>query len=102
MLGAVGNPELFHSDEALKEVAGSYGKLDRFEPTRVGIFFGEAEKAVPDPYFRGDGPAREGCRHCGACMTGCRYNAKNTLDKNYLFLAEKRGAKVMERKKVIL
>lgn len=101
MLGVTGNPELFHSDEALKAVARSYGKLDRFEPTRVGIYFGEPEKVVPDPFFSGEGPEREGCRHCGACMTGCRHNGKNTLDKNYLYLAEQRGVRVMAGKKVI-
>lgn len=101
MLGAVKNPELYHSDEALKEVARSFGKLEQFEPTRVGIFFGEPEKVVPDPYFDGEGPERTGCTFCGACMTGCRYNAKNTLDKNYLYLAEKKGAKVLAGKKAI-
>ena len=34
-------------------------------------------------------------------MTGCRYNAKNTLDKNYLYLAEKGGAEVLPEKRVI-
>ncbi len=101
MLGATKNPELFHSDEALEEVARGFGKLDQFEPTRVGVFFGEPEKVVPDPYFNGKGPERTGCTFCGACMTGCRYNAKNTLDKNYLYLAEKKGVKVMAGKKVI-
>ncbi len=101
MLGATENPGLYDSDEALKELARSYGKHDRFEPTRVGVFFGEPEVTVPDPYFDGEGPERTGCTFCGACMTGCRYNAKNSLDKNYLFLAEKRGASVLAGKKVI-
>lgn len=100
MLGAAENPDLYDSDEALQEVARSYGKDDLFEPTRVGVFFGEPEVVVPDPYFDGEGPERTGCTFCGACMTGCRYNAKNSLDKNYLFLAERRGVSVLAGKKV--
>lgn len=101
MLGATPNPELHDADQALKSVAGDFGKSAHFEPTRVAIFFGEPEKEVPDPYFGGRGPRRSGCTFCGACMTGCRYNAKNTLDKNYLYLAEKQGARVVEQKRVI-
>ncbi len=101
MLGAVPNPELFDSDKALGKVATRYGKADRFEPTRVAVFFGEPEKEVADPYFGGEGPVRSGCNHCGGCMTGCRHHAKNTLDKNYLYLAEQKGARVLEGKKVM-
>ncbi len=101
MLGVRENPHFYDSDNALKEVAGRCGVSDRFEPTRVGVFFGESEDLVHDPYFNGEGPDRAGCSFCGACMTGCRHNAKNSLDKNYLYLAEKRGAKVLAGKKVI-
>ena len=73
-------------------LARQLGKESDFEPTRVAVFFGEPEKSVPDPYFNGKGPDRSGCTFCGACMIGCRYNAKNTLDKNYLYLAEQGGA----------
>jgi cholesterol oxidase len=100
MLGAEINPKLFDSDHALKDVAVAFGKGDEFEATKVAVFFGEAEKTVNDPYFNGEGPDREGCRFCGACMTGCRYNAKNTLDKNYLFLAQKKGVDVLIEKQV--
>ena len=61
----------------------------------LGIFFGTPEKTVPDPYFDGKGPDRTGCTFCGACMIGCPVGAKNTLDKNYLFLARGKGAKVI-------
>ena len=101
MLGAAENPGLYDSDEALRAVAGKFGKSLLFEPTRVGVFFGEPEEEVPDPYFNGKGPRRSGCNHCGSCMTGCRYNAKNTLDKNYLYLAERGGAEVLPEKKVV-
>lgn len=101
MLGATENPGLYDSDEALARVAARFGKSGEFEATRVAVFFGEPEQEVPDPFFDGEGPRRSGCNLCGGCMTGCRYNAKNTLDKNYLYLAEKGGAQVLAEKKVV-
>ena len=101
MLGATENPGLYDSDEALRSVAARFGKSEQFEATRVAVFFGEPEQVVSDPFFDGEGPRRSGCNMCGGCMTGCRYNAKNTLDKNYLYLAEKGGAQVLAEKKVI-
>jgi cholesterol oxidase len=95
MLGADINPELYDSDLTLQQLAIKLGKDQFFEPTKASVFFGEPEKTVPDPYFNGEGPAREGCSFCGGCMTGCRHNAKNSLDKNYLFLAQKKGAHVL-------
>ena len=100
MLGTARNPRLETGDLALKKLAKELGKEDRFQPTEVAVFFGEPEKTVPDPYFGGQGPEREGCRFCGGCMTGCRYNAKNSLDKNYLYLAEKNGAVVQAESEV--
>ena len=101
MLGTSQNPHLGPGDEALEELSKEIGKHDLFEPTQVGVFFGEPEVTVPDPYFNGEGPEREGCRFCGGCMVGCRYNAKNTLDKNYLYLAEKLGAEILPSHKVV-
>jgi len=101
MLGATTNPGLYDADEALRKVAEKYNKSSEFEATKVAVFFGEPEQEVPDPYFEGAGPRRTGCNFCGSCMTGCRYNAKNTLDKNYLYLAEKNGVEVMASSKVI-
>lgn len=100
MLGANRNPILQIGDKALQQMATEIGKEHLFEPTNVAVFFGEAEKTVPDPYFDGEGPERAGCNHCGGCMIGCRYNAKNTLDKNYLFLARKRGVAVQAESEV--
>jgi len=100
MLGTNRNPQLFDADMALKGVAAQRGKEKVFEPTKVAVFFGEPEKTVPDPYFEGEGPDREGCRFCGSCMTGCRYNAKNTLDRNYLYLARKKGVEVISKSRV--
>jgi cholesterol oxidase len=99
MLGVVKNPTFTDADRIVKEVADEMGVGDTFVPTPVGVFFGpDGEKmpgkTVPDPYFGGAGPARTGCIEVGECMTGCRHNAKNTLVKNYLYLAEKAGAEV--------
>ena len=95
MLGAAPNPRFFDSDIALRELAVKLGKGDSFKPVMAAVYFGEPEVKVPDPYFAGRGPDREGCSFCGGCMTGCRHNAKNTLDKNYLYLAAENGADVL-------
>ena len=91
MLGAKKTPVLFDGDLALKELAQNIGRQDKFSPTNVAVFFGDPNKKVPDPYFGGKGPQRTGCNYCGGCMTGCRHGAKNTLDKNYLYLAQQLG-----------
>lgn len=95
MLGAATNPRLTRGDEVLRQIARDIGREEHFHPTNVGVFFGEPGKNVPDPYFGGKGPDRVGCTFCGACMLGCRVGAKNTLDRNYLFLAEREGAVVL-------
>ncbi len=94
MLGVTQNPHVTPSDEVLREVARDMGVEHTFTLTPVGVFFGEPGKEVPDPFFGGAGPRRTGCTQCGSCMTGCRVGAKNTLDKNYLYFAEKLGAEV--------
>ena len=95
MLGVSIYPYFSPSDQAMKDAAESMGVGHTFTMAPLGIHFGKhpAEK-VEDPYFGGVGPMREGCVGCGGCMTGCRHNAKNTLPKNYLGLAEKAGAVV--------
>src|ERR1044072_4508748 len=95
-LGVNEYPYRTPSDEVMEKVASDMGVGDTFHPTPVGVFFGgpgqtRGEK-VKDPYFGGAGPDRNTCRNCGECMTGCRHNAKNTLVKNYLYLAEQAGA----------
>jgi cholesterol oxidase len=97
MLGVATNPRLGPADRVLHDIADSLGQADSFRPVPVGTFFGRpgAEGVeVPDPYFDGAGPPRAGCQHCGACMVGCRHNAKNTLPKNYLHFAERLGAEI--------
>ncbi len=100
MLGVTENPTFWTADHVLREIATELGQEATFEPTPVAIYFGEPGVTVPDPYFTGEGPARAGCIHCGGCMVGCRHNAKNTLDKNYLYFAEKGGAQVRPESEV--
>lgn len=101
MLGAQKNPKHFDSDITLKKVADELGKSDSFDSTKVSVYFGEEGEEVNDPYFNGEGPRRTGCTFCGSCMTGCRIGAKNSLDKNYLHLAEKMGARILSEMKVV-
>lgn len=94
MLGSAPNPHLGHADRIVEEMAADLGREEHFRPTDVGVFFGPAGETVKDPYFDNKGPDRVGCTLCGACLTGCRVGAKNTLDKNYLYLAEGLGTQV--------
>ena len=91
MLGAAPTDFLSPADALLKELAEERGTPEAFEKPHVSVFMGKPGETVPDPYFDGEGPERTGCMRCGSCMTGCRHGAKNTLDKNYLYLAEKKG-----------
>ncbi|WP_051941186.1 FAD-dependent oxidoreductase [Phaeacidiphilus oryzae] len=105
MLGARLNPTTTVADEHLRAAAESMGVGGTFHATPVGVFFGDGRDAggaagaraaagaeVADPYFGGAGPSRRACVECGECMTGCRRGAKNTLNENYLHLAERGGA----------
>lgn len=95
MLGVTTNPHLWAGDQALLQFARTLGRDDTFGPTDVAILFGErAGQPVGDPFFGGEGPDRTTCTYCGGCMVGCRHGAKNTLDKNYLWFAERLGAEV--------
>ncbi|MGW0929305.1 GMC oxidoreductase [Streptomyces sp. NPDC002644] len=105
MLGVRLNPTMTPSDVHLKATAERMGVGDSFHLAPVGVFFGDGEdadggvtarpgEAVADPYFGGVGPSRTACSECGECMTGCRHGAKNTLNENYLYLAEKAGTTV--------
>jgi cholesterol oxidase len=105
MLGVAPNRVIGPADEILRRAARLVGVGDTFYRTRVGIYEGGEDDPPgtvhPDPYFDGEGPDRATCIGCGGCMMGCRYNAKNTLDKNYLYFAEKRGAVVLPETRVV-
>ncbi|MBL7253821.1 GMC oxidoreductase [Paractinoplanes lichenicola] len=94
MLGVTEQPSMTPSDVVIRQVAEDMGVGATFRRTPVGVFFGEPGKEVADPFFGGAGPARTGCIECGNCMIGCRIGAKNALDVNYLYLAERAGAVV--------
>jgi cholesterol oxidase len=102
MLGVASNPYFSPSDEAMKQVADQMGVGHTFKLAPLGVYFGDGSAVKSkDPFFGGVGPDRDGCLQCGSCMTGCRHNAKNTLPKNYLGLAEKAGTKVFPEHTVI-
>jgi len=105
MLGVTQNRLLGPADHALQQMAEAAGVADSFYRTEVGVFFGKPGDApgtrYPDPYFDGAGPERSSCLGCGGCMVGCRHGAKNTLDQNYLYLAENRGAQVHAETRVL-
>jgi cholesterol oxidase len=100
MLGVVKNPSLDKMDDYLKETAKRMGAGDTYGPTDNGIYFGSPEVVADDPYFEGKGASRAGCYLCGECLTGCKHGSKNTLDKNYLYLAQKYGATILPYRKV--
>jgi len=99
MLGVVENPLRTAADDVMYKVAQDMGVEETYHPTPVGVFFGGPGEThhdtIKDPYFGGAGPDRVPCKACGECMTGCRHNSKNTLVKNYLYLAEAKGVRVM-------
>ncbi len=100
MLGATPSPQVGRADEVLRKVGRELRGEDTFHMNDVGIFFGPPGESVPDPYFSGDGPDRVGCTFCGACMIGCPVGAKNTLDRNYLHLAERLGVRIIPETEV--
>lgn len=100
MLGVTQNQFLGEPDQALREVANELGRGHTFHKTLVGVFFGAPDVTVKDPYFGGAGPDRTGCNFCGGCMVGCRFGAKNTLVKNYLYFAEKKGVTILPETQV--
>jgi cholesterol oxidase len=101
MLGVTEYPLEGPADQLLHEYGESVGVGDTYKHARVGVFFGEPGREVEDPYFGGKGPARSGCIGCGSCMVGCRYNAKNTLRKNYLWFAEQLGVEIHSERQVV-
>jgi len=101
MLGVVTNPRFWPTDYMLQDYAREIGREAYFKPSEVGVFFGEPGVTVPDPYFGGKGPARTGCTMTGHCMVGCRDGGKNSLDRNYLYLAEGLGVRIIPEYKVI-
>lgn len=101
MLGASKHPYFQRSDEAMLKLAEELGDKNKYEAADVAVYFGKPGETVDDPYFDGKGPNRTGCIECGACMLGCPNNAKNTLDKNYLYLAQQLGCTILAETEVV-
>lgn len=101
MLGVVRNPVETAQDVLMKETAAEIGREGTYRLTDVAVYFGREGEPAADPYFEGEGPDRVGCELCGECMTGCRKDAKNSLDKNYLYFAEKFGARIFAENRVV-
>ncbi len=101
MLGVNEVPADTPADGYMHRLADELGVADTYHRTPVGVWFGKPGERVPDPYFGGEGPDKVGCTHCGSCMVGCKVGAKNTLDRNYLYLAEKNGAVVHPDRQVV-
>ncbi len=100
MLGAEKHPYMSQNDKVMLTLADEMGKKADFEKADVAVYFGKPGEKVNDPYFDGKGPERTGCILCGGCMVGCRYNSKNTLDKNYLHLAQQLRCEIIAEKEV--
>ena len=100
MLGVTPNPRFDTMDHYLEKTARKMGKGHTFGPTPMGICFDRSKRKIRDPFFNGRGPERSGCRFCGECLTGCVHGAKNSLDKNYLYLAQGSGAQILAQRKV--
>jgi cholesterol oxidase len=101
MLGLTPNPVETAQDLLMRETAAEIGRGATYRRTNVAVYFGKEGEPAPDPYFEGEGPDRIGCELCGECMTGCRKDAKNSLDKNYLYFAEKFGARIFAENKAV-
>ncbi len=100
MLGVTANPNCDIQDEYLRETARAMGAEATYGPTPNGIYFGTPEVLQADPFFGGAGPSRAGCHLCGRCLTGCPHGSKNSLDRNYLYLAQRLGADILPHRKV--
>jgi cholesterol oxidase len=101
MLGVTDYDQDDPADQLLRELGEELGVGDTYSKTRVGVFLGPDGVTVPDPYFGGEGPSRTGCTRCGRCMVGCPVGAKNTLVKNYLHFAQRRGVEILAEREVV-
>jgi cholesterol oxidase len=98
MLGRKRYSKLNTEDKFLEEVSKDMNSHNTFETVHVGVNIDGTDQET-DPYFNGMGPLRKGCIECAGCMVGCRENAKNTLDRNYLWFAEKLGLEILPETK---
>jgi len=101
MLGVVDVAVDDPADDLLHAFGEHIGVSKSYAKTRVGVYFGEPGVEADDPFFGGDGPPRTGCQFIGRCMVGCPVGAKNTLEKNYLWFAERNGVQISAERTVV-
>jgi cholesterol oxidase len=101
MLGVKAVPFESVNQQLIRSMARHFGTEDTFTRAPTGVYFGEPGRTVKDPYFAGEGPDRTGCTRCGACLVGCRVGAVNSLPKNYLWFAQKRGTTLLAEREVV-
>jgi cholesterol oxidase len=77
----------------LRRAAAALGRSEQFCLPTLAVNFGDPQQLRPNKF----GVEQYGCRHCGECDIGCNFQAKNTLDLNYLAVAEQYGADVGTR-----
>ena len=100
MLGVTNNPYKGIQDEWLENTSSEMNAHETFDTVPQGIYFGDPDQYIEDPVLEGIGPKRRGCNQCGKCITGCSHGAKNSLDQNYLYLAEKLGVQIISESQV--
>lgn len=80
---------------------------ERGLPDRTQIFedavisIGRQPERVPICVRTSPAGGLPGCEYCGNCLLGCHVHAKNTLDLNYIPLAEQQGAVVLPQHQAV-
>ncbi len=80
---------------------------ERDIPQRTRVFedavnsIGMKAERVPICVRLTDNTTKSACDHCGNCLLGCHVHAKNTLDLNYIPLAEQYGAVVVPQHEAV-
>lgn len=87
----------------MRDGAEALGMGDRFHGVELAVNFDPEWSYEQDDCFNDDksktftnpqGVQQGTCVHCANCDAGCQVKAKNTLDMNYIPLAEQHGAEV--------
>jgi cholesterol oxidase len=81
----------------MQRMAAAMHRSAQFCFPNIAVDFGEPQTLHANKF----GALQEGCRYCGECDIGCNCRAKNTLDLNYLKIAEDNGARIETQCEVI-
>jgi cholesterol oxidase len=74
----------------MEQAARQLGRGADFRFPNLAVDFGEPGQTHRNKF----GVEQEGCNYCGECTLGCNIHAKNTLDLNYLAVAEQHRAEI--------